>query len=137
MIRQKFLLNRRFWKVYVCYNVSRDDIDYILHFMKLKRMPTEYIKDAHTMLTESKLNTAATYSNITTKTSIVIFLKTENKQEFVDSFTHEIFHLSNHIARAYGLNINGEEVCYIGGDVAKLMYKACHKLMCNCSRSHT
>jgi len=130
MIMQKFRLRRRFWRICACYNTTSKNLDIILNLMEQLEMPKEYLQDVTTLLTRNVINTAATYSNITTKTSIIVFLKTRNAQEFIDSFIHEILHLSNHIARAYEINVDGEEICYLAGDAAKTMYKRCHHLMC-------
>lgn len=131
MIKHKFKLTRRFWKVYVYYDVDFSNIEEIITLMENLSMPESYIKGAYTMLKQNLTNTAATYSNISTKTSIIVFVKTRTAREFVNSFVHEILHLANHIARSYQLNVDEEEICYIAGDAAKQMFKYCHKLMCN------
>ena len=86
------------------------------------------------MLKESKLNHGITFSNTQLRTSIIVIGKTSNASQFVNSFVHEISHLTNHIARTYHLDLNSEEVCYISGDIAQEMFKHCHSLMCDCCR---
>lgn len=62
--------------------------------------------------------------------------KTSNASQFVSSFVHEIYHVSNHIARTYNLDLNGEKVQYIAGDIAQEIFKRCHALMCDCCRKY-
>lgn len=136
MIKQEFIVDKVYWKVYVYYDVtSKDAIEIITKLQEIK-LPKSYITSAYTTLVSNKLNQGLTETNSKLKTSIVVFTKTTNASQFVNSFVHEIGHLSNHIARTYNLNLNGEEVQYIAGDIAQQMFKRCHTLMCDCCREH-
>lgn len=132
MIKQRFIVDRVYWKVYVYYDVTNNDTKEILHKLEELGFSYSYLKSAYTILSASKPNEGFTHSNIHTKTSVVVFKKCDSASEFVSSFVHEIGHLSNHIALTYDININGEEVNYISGDIAKEMYAKCHHLMCDC-----
>lgn len=134
MIKQRIIVNRRYWRVYVYYDVSSEDTNEIVNKMTEINLPSEYSTSAYTILKKDKLNCGLTYSNTQNQTSVVIIGKTNNASEFVNSFVHEIAHLTNHIARAYKLNLNTEEVCYIAGDISQQMFKVCHTLMCDCCR---
>ena len=134
MITQEFIVDRVYWKVYVYYDVTSEDaIDIITKLHKLK-LPKSYITSAYTTLISNKLNQGLTETNSKLKESVIVFTKTSNASQFVNSFVHEIGHLSNHIARAYNINLNGEEIQYIAGDIAQEMFKKCHRFMCDCCR---
>ena len=136
MIKQEFIVDKVYWKVYVYYDVTlKDAIEIVTKLQEIK-LPKSYITSAYTMLVSNKLNQGLTETNSKLKTSIVVFTKTTNASQFVNSFVHEIGHLSNHIARTYNLNLNGEEIQYIAGDIAQQMFKRCHTLMCDCCREH-
>ena len=136
MIKQEFIVDKVYWKVYIYYDVtSKDAIEIVTKLQEIK-LPKSYITSAYTTLISDKLNQGLTETNSKLKTSIVVFTKTTNASQFVNSFVHEIGHLSNHIARTYNLNLNGEEVQYIAGDIAQQMFKRCHTLMCDCCREH-
>ena len=136
MITQEFIVDKVYWKVYVYYDVtSKDTIKIITKLQEIK-LPKSYITSAYTTLVSNKLNQGLTETNSKLKTSIVVFTKTTNASQFVNSFVHEIGHLSNHIARTYNLDLNGEEVQYIAGDIAQQMFKRCHTLMCDYCREH-
>ena len=136
MIKQEFIVDKVYWKVYVYYDVTpKDAIESITKLQEIK-LPKSYITSAYTTLVSNKLNQGLTETNSKLKTSIVVFTKTTNASQFVNSFVHEIGHLSNHIARTYNLNLNGEEIQYIAGDIAQQMFKRCHTLMCDCCREH-
>ena len=136
MITQEFIVDKVYWKVYVYYDVtSKDAIEIVTKLQEIK-LPKSYITSAYTTLVSNKLNQGLTETNIKLKKSIVVFTKTTNASQFVNSFVHEIGHLSNHIARTYNLNLNGEEIQYIAGDIAQQMFKRCHTLMCDYCREH-
>ena len=136
MIKQEFIVDKVYWKVYVYYDVTpKDAIEIVTKLQEIK-FPKSYITSAYTTLVSNKLNQGLTQTNNRLKTSVVVFTKTSNASQFVNSFVHEIGHLSNHIALTYNLNLNGEEVQYIAGDIAQQMFKRCHTLMCDCCREH-
>lgn len=135
MIRQKFTVNKLDWKVYVYYNVTPKDVEEIIDKLIVLKLPKSYIEDAYTTLISNKVNQGITQSNIHLKESVVIFTKTTNASEFVNSFVHEIGHLSTHIALAYDIDLKGEDVQYISGSIAQEMFKRCHTLMCDCCRN--
>lgn len=136
MITQEFIVDRRYWKVYVYYDVTSKDITKIITSLYEIGFPRSYITSAYITLNSNKLNQGLTQTNNRRKISVIVFTKTSNASQFVNSFVHEIGHLSNHIARTYNLDLNGEEVQYIAGDIAQEMFKRCHTLMCDCCRKH-
>ena len=136
MITQEFIVDRRYWKVYVYYDVTPKDAIKVVTKLKEIRLPKSYITSAYTTLISDKFNQGITETNSKPKKSVIVFTKTTNASQFINSFVHEIGHLSNHIARTYNLNLNGEEIQYIAGDIAQQMFKRCHTLMCDCCREH-
>lgn len=136
MIKQEFIVDKVYWKVYVYYDVTpKDAIEIVTKLQEIK-LPKSYITSAYTTLVSNKLNQGLTQTNNRLKTSVVVFTKTSNASQFVNSFVHEIGHLSNHIAVTYNLDLNEEEVQYIAGDIAQQMFKRCHTLMCDYCREH-
>ena len=136
MITQEFIVDKVYWKVYVYYDVTHKDAIEIVTKLQEIKLPKSYITSAYTTLISNKLNQGLTQTNNRLKTSVVVFTKTSNASQFVNSFVHEIGHLSNHIAVTYNLNLNGEEVQYIAGDIAQQMFKRCHTLMCDYCREY-
>ena len=134
MITQEFIVDRRYWKVYVYYNVTPKDTIRIITKLHEIGFPRSYITSAYTTLHSNKLNQGLIQTNNRRKTSIIVFTKSSNASQFVNSFVHEIGHLSNHIAITYNLDLNGEEVQYIAGDIAQQMFKRCYTLMCDCCK---
>ena len=136
MITQEFIVDRKYWKVYVYYDVTPKDTIKVVTKLQEIRLPKSYITSAYTTLISDKLNQGITETNSKLKESVIVFTKTTNASQFINSFVHEIGHLSNHIARTYNLDLNREEVQYIAGDIAQQMFKRCHTLMCDYCREH-
>lgn len=134
MIRQNFTIRQPYWKVYVYYNVTLEDAEEIVDKLVDLKLPKSYITGAYTTLESNKVNQGITQSNISLRESVIIFTKTTNASQFVNSFVHEIGHLATHIAIAYNIDLKGEDVQYIAGDIAQEMFKQCHTLMCDCCR---
>ena len=133
MIKQKFKLHKYLWKVYVYYNATYEDIDTIVKSIRSIKLPSKYCESAYTILKKGVLNNGLTLSNLRTKSTIIVISKTSNASEFVNSMFHEIYHLVNHISKEYNIDNDSEEPCYLFGEIAQTMYKACHHLMCdNC-----
>lgn len=134
MIKQRFIVDKYYWKVYVYYNVTKNDVEVVLNKLKELKLPTSYIKSAYTILNSNKQNQGITQTNVNLRTTVIVISKTSSSSEFVNSFVHEIVHLTNHIALYYNLDLTKEDVCYLAGDIAQEMYKICHTLMCDYCR---
>lgn len=52
--------------------------------------------------------------------------------EYMNSIVHEVLHLCKFIGRAEGLDPYGEEVCYIGGEIAQKMWPKTKLLTSEC-----
>lgn len=53
--------------------------------------------------------------------------------EFLNSFEHELRHLVDDIAETFGLDMGGEQVAYLTGDLNSLLWKDIHEFMCCCN----
>ena len=73
-------------------------------------------------LLEGEYNNGLTYSNRTLKQSVVSLGRASEFAQFLNSFVHELQHLSTHIVQAYGMPLDGEEICYLSGWIAQEMY---------------
>lgn len=122
MINIEFNIDKYDWKVYLYVNVDNNDIEYILH--KLSELHCEYSKavDIYNTLSKDYLNKGFTYTNYHLHTSVVIICQATNKGQYVNTIVHELNHLKSHIANAFKLNEKGEEVSYLIGNIAEIIY---------------
>ena len=81
-------------------------------------------------LTSGYLDTGLCYSNYKDRISVLVIGKTSSSGQFLNSLTHEVTHLATHIAGASGIDLLSEDLCYMAGDIAMMMYDRCHDLLC-------
>ena len=60
-------------------------------------------------------NTGLTYSNLAGRKSVVAVSRTTTEYEFVNTVTHEMFHVVTHICESLGVDLKDEEPCYMMG----------------------
>lgn len=68
---------------------------------------------------DDEYNTGFTYSNIANRKSVVVIGKSTNLSEFINTFMHELRHLTDDIASASGMELSGEGVGYLQGEIAR------------------
>lgn len=137
MIRQKFTLNSYGWIIYAYYVVTKPNADEILENLVGIGCDGETLQRAYKNLTSGKLDTGLTYSNSDTRKTVMVFAKTSNAKEFLQSYKHETGHLQSHIAQTFGINPYGEELQYIGDDIVEETWETAKDLLCDhCRRNY-
>ena len=86
--------------------------------------------EAYASMASDKLNGGITYSNYDKRESVLVTQLTSDASEFFNSFIHETGHLATHIATTEGIDLEGEEVRYIQGDISRALYPFCSTLLC-------
>lgn len=115
MTEQEIYLERYDWTVHVMYDVrSRDAIEArrCLRDLGCKGVPLE---DAFNLVLKGEANKGITYSNVGVRKSVVIIGWSTSKGEYLNSLSHEMLHVVQHVADAFLLDMQGEEVCYLMG----------------------
>ena len=79
-----------------------------------------------------QINTGLTYSNNDLRETIMVIGMWSSPDEFVNSFSHELRHFTDHIAREFGLESGGEEVAYLTGSIHKELYPVNRMFLCDC-----
>lgn len=101
------------------------DIDEVLSVLYGMGASSETIEKARYTMQGYRPNEAFTFS-VWRHTCIYIGWTTSGA-EFINSIKHEIRHLIDHIANAYGIELDGEDVGYMSGDAAYLLAEdICH-----------
>ena len=105
------------WKV--IYFTYKDSIQLIIdNIEKISNVSAEWVKGSY-----YKINYGFTYSIPYKKTSIVFISESENKQEYMSTFVHELKHVQTHICDYYNISESGEEAAYLIGYLAKLIFQ--------------
>ena len=123
MTEQEIYLERYDWTVHVLYDVRSRDAMYVrrcLRDLGCKGVPLE---DASNLVLEGEPNKGITYSNINRHKTIVVIGWTTSLSEYVNSLTHEILHVVQHISERYFINLYTEEACYLLGSLCQATTK--------------
>ncbi|MCQ2105955.1 MAG: hypothetical protein MJZ26_09205 [Fibrobacter sp.] len=91
---------------------------------------------AYAQLARGNENTGICYTNKMERMSVVVIGRTSSAKEFLNSLMHETGHLACHIAQQFRISTEGEEICYIMGDIAMKMYPKVRDLLCQHCREH-
>lgn len=115
MIRQDIYLEKYNWNVIVCHISSQEDVDEGIDLLASIDCKGNPLMEAYNHISEESPNKGLTYTNVAKKTSIVLIGKSTSEGEYINSLTHEIFHVVAHICEHLGIDMQGEEPCYIMG----------------------
>lgn len=80
------------------------------------------LSTAYDNLSSGRVNNGITFTNPFLREAVVVVAMSMNQQEYFNLICHELHHLSVHIAMDSGYDLEGEEVCYINGDIAGMLY---------------
>lgn len=89
------------------------DLDKICSILKDCGCDSNVIKDASALL-EGR-DTGFTFSNTEEKFSLVIIGRASSRKQLINSCTHELYHVVSHICENEGIDMVGEEPCYLMG----------------------
>lgn len=134
MIIQNFILPRYRWYVRVYYAVTAywtDDI--IRDLVRIGCHGTE-LRRAYDNLLRGDLNTGITYSNTAAGETVMVISLTSSSPQFLNSWLHEMRHLSRHIERAFKINPYGEEAAYLAGEIGQRMFPVAKRFVCEYCR---
>lgn len=130
MIKQRFILDNYDWDITVYYSVHGYYVDEIMEHLQWLGMSKTKLDKAYKNLSSGKLDTGLTYIN--NGKAVCVIGKASDASEYANSIQHEIMHLAIFIAMAEGIPLSSEEVCYIGGEIAKKMHPKTKLLTSKC-----
>ena len=133
MKRQRIYIPEYSWIVDIYYDSTPRDAREIVRKIALLGCSDEGIATTYEQLSSGILNNGFTYSNRALKQSVVSLGRASEFAQFLNSFVHELQHLSTHIAQAYGIPLDGEEICYLSGGIAQEMYPILIHYLSKCS----
>lgn len=130
MEHSKIRIAKYDWMVDVFYAVTCYQTDRILHALEAVECPPKIQKRVEKNLAARNIDTGFTYSNKKIGRSVIVVGLHSSPAQFLNSFEHELRHLVDDMADAYGLNTGGEEVAYLTGDLNSTLWKDVHRFVC-------
>lgn len=132
MIRQKIHLASCDWTAYIYYVVTAFNMDEILDRLQSIGCKGEHLETASKNLSSGKCDTGLTYSNHLKRQTVIVIAKTSSPLQFIQSWTHEISHMADHIAQSFGIDPHGENIRYLQDDIIAETYPEAKHFLCKC-----
>ena len=117
MIKQKVHLDNYDWDITMYYAIHGYYVDEIIDSFVDMGIRGEKLEKARELLEEGKINTGLTY--VKNGKAVCVIGKASSAAQYADSIQHEIMHLAVFISIAEGIPLESEEVCYVGGEIAR------------------
>lgn len=135
MIRQTIYLERAGdWKVTCYYAVTHYEVDEIMRTLAEAGADEKSLERAYDNLSSGNLNTGLCYSG--DGESVLVISVASCGEQFCNSVFHEVHHLATQIATTLGINLKGEEVCYLAGEIGQKMHPIIAHYLCENCRGH-
>lgn len=135
MIRQQFHLDRAGgWRVTCFYAVTHYEVDEIMHTLAEAGADDKSLDRAYENLSSGDLNTGLCYSG--NGESVLVISVASCGEQFCNSIFHEVHHLATQIAGTLGVDLRGEEVCYLSGEIGQKMHPIIAHYLCEHCRGH-
>ena len=131
MIRSRFhiIVNGKPWHITIFLPITRYHVSEIMDTLSSIGINEENYLTALENLTSGRVNNGITYSSPSYRETVSIWGFTTNPSEAFNLYCHEMHHISVQIASINSLDLEGEDVCYINGDIAQYLYPLCRPLI--------
>jgi hypothetical protein len=130
MIRQHFRLDHYDWNITVYYSIHGYYVDEIMQHLERIGIKGKDAEQAYQNLSSGEVNKGLTFAK--NGEAIAVIGKASSAAQYADSIQHEVQHLSIFIADAEGIPLKSEEVCYMGGEIARKMWPKSRFLTSSC-----
>lgn len=130
MIRQSITLDNYDWHISIYYAVHGYFVDEIMDSLVRIGVKGRKLRRAYRNLSSGKINTGLTYAK--DGKAVCVIGKASSAAQYADSIQHEVMHLAKFIGKAERLSPYSEEVCYIGGEIARKMHPKSKLLTSEC-----
>lgn len=105
--------------------MSKDDIEDILKKNNIElenNVGYDAVYIAHMCLADF-YGSSITYSNVDIRKTVVAIGWATSKAEYMNSLSHEMLHVVQHISEQFLINMYGEEACYLLGGLVQACCK--------------
>ena len=129
MIHQRVYFEREDWVIHCFLDVRKRDVPAILTLLSSLNLLDD---EAAESLERNDFNSGLTISDLLRQESVIVAAHTTSAKQMVNTFTHEIRHLTDHIALAHGIPQSGEPIAYLTGDISMALAGSLLQLVCDC-----
>lgn len=130
MERSTIHIKKYDWRLNIFFAVTCYHVDEIMDSLADVECPDDIRDRVYSNLVKCDMDTGFTYSNKRLKCTVMVIGLHSSQAQFLNSFEHEMRHMVDDIAETFGLNMGGEEVAYLTGDMNSILWKDIHKFIC-------
>ena len=130
MLSHSFKLDRYNWRITVYYSIHTYHVDKIMDHLHRIGIKGKDAEQAYENLSSGEVNKGLTFAK--DGEAIAVIGRASSAAQYADSIQHEVQHLAIFIAEAEGIPLKDEEVCYIGGEIARKMWPKTKYLTSEC-----
>lgn len=117
------------WEITVFLPVTGYHVVVILRELLSIGVNKENYADARENLMSGRVNNGLTFSSIRHRRTVSVWGRATSAQEWFNLIVHELHHLSVQIGDMNGLDLAGEDVAYLNGDIAGFLYSFCRPML--------
>ena len=130
MIKQRFRLDNHDWIVTIFYAVHDYYPDDILYELRRIGIKGKDLEDAKQNLYSGDIDSGLAYVN--NGEALGVIGLASRADQYADSIQHEVMHLALFMGKAMGIDPYDEELCYMGGEIARKMWPKSKMLTSEC-----
>lgn len=119
-----------YWSVVLFVDVDYDKFDIIESALTDILAPISVIDEIYDKISY-ELNSGVTFTNSNFKTSVVCINKASNKEELINTISHEADHVQSTICEYYNVPLDSEQAAYLIGYLIGKMYYNSRRLFCS------
>ena len=129
MIRRDLYVGR--WCVEFYFAPGGYDTDLLFDRLYDLGAPMDVLRQSLALTESGNDNTGFTFTNPYERVALIAIGPTTSGDEFIDTLTHELHHLSVAITDSLGIDLDSETPAYITGDAARELAETICELGCN------
>lgn len=119
MTRSEITLDRYEWGVTCFIGYDEEDVDEICNALEVIGCEVDALLEARRHLAKDSEDRGLTYSNVRGRESVVAVGRSGDLASGVNTITHELLHVVQHVCEQDGISMTGEEACYIMGELCE------------------
>ena len=133
MIRRVLLIGR--WVVDFLFAKDMYDEDAVFGCLYDCDAPKSVLERSSRIMESNRYNRGFTYANQALMRAVVVVGPTTSGKQFVNTVSHEMYHLAVAIGNSLGQDIEGEGPAYLVGDTMQELVKVICEMGCDHCRS--
>lgn len=130
MIEHVIYLDEYDWLIKAFYITSECDVVKILSELDSVDCEPDVFYKAAEMLENDELDSGLTYTDVQLHVTFVLISRCTSCAEFLNTFVHELGHVSSHLSEFYNIDPYSETMQYLSGDIARKLYKSAKLFLC-------